>query len=372
MRIACLRATMTVLSALAFIVLATAHGAGAQEQGAGRPGGGEPVTVGVHVSPPFVMKDGARFVGMAVELWEELAARLQRPYTYREYETFGDLVRATEAGEVDLAVSNLTVTERRAQQIDFTQPWFDGGLRIMISEGSGAGFWDVMGGLSDSGYLRSYAWIALVILAAAVLLTAFDRHFDKDFPRRWRDGFAESFYTVMQVATTGRPASRKNLFGWVGRIWQGLWLMAGVAVLAFVTSSVTSVMTTLALTNQIHSIQDLAGRTVGVLRDTVAHEYVREAGLRHSSFLSIEEAVAALGDGSIAAIVEDAPVLEYYAHSHPRAGVRVVGRLFEPDKYAFGTPHGSGLRRPVTVQILAAHERGEIARLRTKYFGDDS
>src|SRR5690606_1949969 len=109
MRIACLRATMMVLSALAFIVLATAHGAGAQEQGAGRPGGGEPVTVGVHVSPPFVMKDGARFVGMAVELWEELAARLQRPYTYREYETFGDLVRATEAGEVDLAVSNLTV-----------------------------------------------------------------------------------------------------------------------------------------------------------------------------------------------------------------------------------------------------------------------
>ncbi len=371
MRIACLRATTTILCALAFILLAAAHGARAQEEGTDRPGG-EPIAVGVHVSPPFVMKDGARFNGMAVELWEELASRLERPYTYREYATFGDLVRATEAGEVDLAVSNLTVTERRAQQIDFTQPWFDGGLRIMVSAGAGAGFWDVVGGLSDSGYLRSYAWIALVILAAAVLLTAFDRYFDKDFPRRWRDGFAESFYTVMQVATTGRPASRKNLFGWIGRIWQGLWLVAGVAVLAFVTSSVTSVMTTLALTNQIHGIQDLAGRTVGVLRDTVAHEYVRGAGLRHSSFLSIEEAVAALGDGSIAAIVEDAPVLEYYAHSRPGAGVRVVGRLFEPDKYAFGTPHGSDLRRPVTVQILAAHERGEIARLRAKYFGDGS
>jgi len=370
MRCACLRATATILCALAFVVLAAALGARAQN-GPGRPGG-ELVTVGVHVSPPFVMKDGAHFDGMAIDLWEELAVRLGRPYAYREYDTFGDLVRATAAGEVDVAVSNLTVTEQRAQQIDFTQPWFDGGLRIMVGSGPRAGFWDVLDGLSDSGYLRYYAWIALVILVASVLLTVFDRHFDKDFPRRWRDGFAESFYTVMQVATTGRPPSRKNLFGWVGRIWQGLWLVAGVAVLAFVTSSVTSVMTTLALTSQIHGIQDLAGRAVGVLRDSVAHEYVRRTGLDHRAFLSIEEAVAALGEGSVAAIVEDAPVLEYFAHTRPGAGVRVVGPLFEPDKYAFATPHGSDLRRPLTVQLLAAHERGDIARLRTKYFGSGS
>jgi len=78
-----------------------------------------------------------------------------------------------------------------------------------------------------------------------VLLTFFDRRFDKSFPESWREGIAESFYTVMSVATSGKPAKRSNLFGWVGRIWQGLWLVCGVAVVAYVTSSVTSVMTTL-------------------------------------------------------------------------------------------------------------------------------
>src|SRR5699024_11761295 len=96
-------------------------------------------------------------------------------------------------------------------------------------------------GLSESGHLKAYAWLFFIIIVATVLMTLFDRRFDKDFPTRWREGIAESFYSVMSVATSGRPPSRKNLFGWVGRIWQALWLVCGVAVLAYVTSSVTSV-----------------------------------------------------------------------------------------------------------------------------------
>lgn len=75
---------------------------------------------------------------------------------------------------------------------------------------------NLISGLSDAGFLKAYAWIASIIVAATVFLTFFDRRFDTSF---------ESFYTVMSVATSGKPPSRKNLFGWVGRIWQGLWLV---------------------------------------------------------------------------------------------------------------------------------------------------
>ncbi len=202
-------------------------------------------------------------------------------------------------------------------------------------------------------------------------MTIFDRRFDQGFPRRWRDGFAESFYTVMQISTTGKPAVRKNLFGWIGRVWQGVWLMAGVVVIAYVTSSVTTVMTTLSLGNQIRGLQDLDDKTVGVLKGTVANDFVREQGFRHQPFLHLDDAVAALESGDIDAIIEDSPVLQYYAYTHPTKNVQLVGRQFEPDKYAFGLPQGSALRRPVTVEILSAQERDEIARLRTKYFGSD-
>jgi ABC-type amino acid transport substrate-binding protein len=266
--------------------------------------------------------------------------------------TLRELVQATASGGLDVAVTNLTITQGRAERIDFTHPWYDGGLRIMIDEDRASGFWDVVAGLHESGFLRAYAWLALVILAATILLTLFDRRFDRDFPTRWREGIAESFFAVMSIATSGR-AARKNLFGWLGRIWQGLWLICGVAVLAYVTSSVTSVMTTLALTNQIHNLGDLPGKTVGVFTGSIDEDFARESALR---------------DGRIAAILADAPLLEYYAATHPDEAVAVVGPIFEPDKYGFGLTLGSDLTRPLTVQLLGAHESGLLAELRAKYF----
>lgn len=173
----------------------------------------------------------------------------------------------------------------------------------------------------------------------------------------------------MSVATSGKMPSRKNLFGWVGRIWQGLWLVCGIAVIAYVTSSITSVMTTLSLTNQINSIEDLQGRNVGVFSGSVAEEFVRASSMRAVAYSNIDQAVAGLRNRRVAAITGDAPVLEYYAHTHQQIPVSVVGAIFQPDKYAFGLPHGSALTRPLTVQLLGAQEDGVVEQLRTKYFG---
>ncbi|MCT7377719.1 transporter substrate-binding domain-containing protein [Chelativorans salis] len=348
-------------------VLATG-GLRAQEEGA--PPSGQPLKVGLYVSPPFVMREDNRFTGMAVELWERVASRLDLQFDYQEIPTIRDLVQATVDGDLDIALTNLTITEGRAQRIDFTHPWYDAGLRLMVDEDQGAGFWDVVAGLRESGHLRAYAWLAFVIVVATALLTLFDRWFDKDFPRRWRDGIAESFYAVMSVATSGRPPARKNLFGWIGRIGQALWLVCGIAVLAYLTSSVTSVMTTLSLTNQINSIADLPGKTAGVFTGSVAEEYARENGIAVRSYREIEGAVAALVNGRIDAVIADAPVLEYYALQHPDVPVTVVGRIFAPDKYGFGLQHTSELTRPLTVEIIGEHDSGALETLRTKYFGE--
>jgi ABC-type amino acid transport substrate-binding protein len=143
-------------------------------------------------------------------------------------------------------------------------------------------------------------------------------------------------------------------------------------VLAYITSSVTSVMTAISLTNQINSLSDLPGKTVGVFTGSVAEEYAQESGLAARSFRNIDEAVAALRRGEIAAIVGDAPVLEFYAHTHRDAPVTVVGAIFEPDKYGFGLTHRSDLTQPLTVELLGAHESGLVEELRAKCFGDQS
>jgi polar amino acid transport system substrate-binding protein len=329
----------------------------------------QPVSVGLYLSPPFVMQEQGRFTGMAVELWESIAGPQGMQSEYRPFPTVRALIDAAANSEIDVAVTNLTITQGRAQRIDFTHPWFDAGQRIMVNEHQGTGFLDVVAGLRDAGFLRAYAWLAFVIAVATVSLTIFDRKFDPAFPRRWRDGVAESFFSIMSVAA-GKASGRKNIFGWVGRIWQGLWLIFGIAVLAYVTSSVTSVMTTLSLSNQINSLTDLPGKSVGVFTGSVSEDFARDSGFDRQSFPNIDEAVAALRDGSIDAIVGDAPVLEYYAHTHPEERVDVIGGLFEPDKYGFGLARNSPFTRRLTVEILGAHEHGLVEQLHSKYFGE--
>lgn len=332
----------------------------------------DPVVVGVYVNVPFVERGGdGTFSGMAVELWESLAESLGLTYRYVELESVRDLVNAAASGRIDVAVTNLTITEPRARRLDFTQPWYDGGNRIMVATDQEHGFATLVAGLRDAGFLKAYAWIAVVIVSATILLTLFDRRFDEGFPRRWRDGLAESFYTVMSVATSGKPPARKNLFGWIGRIWQGLWLVCGIAVLAYVTSTVTSVMTTLSLTNRITSLDDLTNQPVAVMTGTVQEEFVRNEGLRTRSYSGLDQAVTALLDGDVAAIIHDAPVLEYYAHTHHDQPVDVVGRLFEKDKYGFALPRESPLTRPLTLALLAALDSDKVEELQVKYFGSD-
>lgn len=346
------------------LMLVAAAGAGAQQV--------EPearqVDVGLYVSPPFVMEEGGGYTGMAVELWREIAAEQNLQSRYRAFDTLRDLVDATESGDIDVAVTNLTITEGRATRIDFTQPWFDAGLRIMVDKSQGGGFWALFRGLRDSGHLKGYLWLMLIILLATLLFTLFDRRFDSEFPRSWRDGLAESFYSVMSIATSGR-VQRKNLFGWIGRIWGGLWLVCGVAVVSYITASVTSVMTSLSLTSQINGLRDLPGKTVGVFSGSVAEEFAQRQGIAAMGFKDIDEAVKALSDGHIQAIVADAPVLAYYAHIHPELPLLLVGKTFEPDKYGFGLSRHGDLMRPLSVDIIGAYESGRIKELREKYFG---
>lgn len=167
------------------------------------------LVVGVYISPPFVERTGENtYSGMAIELWETIAERMGIDYRYVGYPTGRDLVEATANGEVDAAVTNLTITQDRAQAIAFTQPWYDGGLRIMVSNQAGGGLRGFMAGLADAGHLRVYACIILLVLFATVAVTLIDRRFDAEFPKRWSEGLAESFYNVMSIVTTGKAPHR--------------------------------------------------------------------------------------------------------------------------------------------------------------------
>ncbi|MAY62480.1 MAG: ABC transporter substrate-binding protein [Rhizobiales bacterium] len=333
----------------------------------------EEITVGYRTTPPFVMRgDNGEIGGMAAELWKRIAEGVQLSSRYVEYDTVADLLAATAAGEVDVAVGAISITEDRAEKVDFTQPWFDSGLRIMVDNTAASSLGNIWNGLAEAGYLKYYAWLVGLVLLGTIGLTVFDRRFDKNFPTRWRDGVAESFYSVMLVVTKGTLPSRSRLFGWYGRLFSALWLIVGIAAVAYVTSSVTSVMTSIAISSGIDGPEDLPSRTVGVFRGSTAENLMLQQGVQLVTYLDIETAVDGLRNNDIDAFVGDSPVLEYYKFRNPDLGLDVIGPLFSPEKYGFALPYADNSRiYPITLRLLALQEEGVVDEIADDYFGDE-
>lgn len=326
--------------------------------------------IGTYDSAPFVIYD-KRTTGMAIELWDYIADKYDLNYKYIEYPSTNDLINATHNGEIDLAITNLTITEKRAMKVHFTQPWYEGGLRLMVNSKMQGGLKSLINGLYKSGFIYAYLVLISAILLGTILITLFDRKFNPDYPKSWKEGLAEGFYAVMSIATSGKAPNRKNYFGWLGRIWQGIWLVCGVTILAFVTSSVTSVMTTIQLNHQIESIKDIGQDPIGVHKNTEAEDYAKEYKLNYKVYSSLNDAVKALQNNEVVAILEDDPILRYYIENNPDKKVKVVGRNITHDKYGFALPIHSVLNRPVTLAILNAVDSGYVKELKVKYFGEN-
>ncbi|EBI9056960.1 ABC transporter substrate-binding protein [Salmonella enterica] len=333
------------------------------------PAGGETVTVGVFVSPPFVMNKSGLYDGIAIDIWAEAAAQKGTDYRFKEFDSYSELLSALEKKEIGAAVTNISITEERAKRYDFSFPWYDSGLRLLTTRTPVVSTNSVLSKIYHSGYVMSYVWIGILIILATFLLTVFDRMFDRDFTRRWFDGMAESFYHIISLITTGKT-SHKQLFGAVGRILAALWMLVGVGIIAYVTSSVTSVMTAMQFTDNITEIGDLTGRKVGARKGSVSADILKEKGLEIYPVNHIVDGIDRLSDGTIAAIVGDAPVLEYYVKQHPYSKVQVTGRLFHHDKFGFAFPRGSCLTRDISLGIIRQTESGRVSEIKSRYLDD--
>lgn len=321
---------------------------------------------GVYVSPPFVMKDSTGYYsGMAIDLWELLEDEMGFVAEYIEYPSWSRMMEAVTSGEIDMAVSSISVTYERAKHLKFSFPWFDSGLRIMVKTTGQGTIWNE---LKRNGHLLAYLWIIVIIILLTVILTIIHRKRENTFPQNWIEGLTESLYRLILAIKTG-VVNNKD-YSWIGKILAAIWMIAGVGLVAYVTSSITSSMTTVALTHDIHSLADLPGKRVGVLSSTVAEEYMQNRGLPTIGYENMEEAAQALINNEIEAIVEDTPVLEYWAFTNPQHKVKVVGNIFHPDKYAFAAnKRHSEFMDSLSVKLIKLFDVEKVTTLKNNYFG---
>ncbi|ATO32714.1 Glutamine-binding periplasmic protein [Dickeya dianthicola] len=80
---------------------------------------------------PFEFKQGDKYVGFDIDLWDAIARQLNLNYTLKPMD-FSGIIPALQTRNVDLALAGITITEERKRAIDFSDGYYNSGLLVMV------------------------------------------------------------------------------------------------------------------------------------------------------------------------------------------------------------------------------------------------
>jgi ABC-type amino acid transport substrate-binding protein len=349
------------------------EGGGAAAQPAVPPSPAAPppvLRVATGVVAPFVLEQDGVLIGFSIDLWNAIAQRLGVRTTLVNTgpRNAPAQIAAVVDGAADVAIAAIPVTAAREEVVDFSLPFFDGGLHILaLAEGDP----DILTTLRDaaSPALAHTLLAGLVIglLLAHLLWLVERRHNPRAPPRGYLAGIGDALWGVMLIIATGEHGDRDTPSVVKRLTVASMWLF-GVVLIAQFTAIVTSSLTVQQLRSEIRGPEDLVGRRVASVAGSVAADYLKARGLDFVPITSPEQAITGLLQGQVDAVVYESPTLQYWAGRYGGGRVQLAGPLFHPEKYAIAVPTGSPLRKRINAALLEVMDNGTYDELRRRWF----
>jgi polar amino acid transport system substrate-binding protein len=328
---------------------------------------GKALRVAVKPIAPFVFRQGTQWTGFSIDLWQAIAQRLKVDTVWVEVKTVGEQLQAVQSGQADVAIAAITITGEREKTVDFTQPYFDSGLQIMVRADGSNRLLDAFGSIpwSTVGTLFGVAFVLMLVMANVLWLV--ERRTSQHFQKGYLKSVGEGLWGAALIIATGEHGDRNASVVAKRFTVFFMWLL-GVVLVAQLTATVTSSQTVERLNSNIRGPADLPGKTIASVRGTVAADYLTEQGLPYVDVASADEGYELVMQGKVQAMVFDAPTLQYGAARRGNGALRVVGPIFAPEKYGIAVADGSLWRKRIDGALLEMVEDGRYRELYNRWF----
>lgn len=310
------------------------------------------LVIGLKVTPPFVVQEGSgRPSGLSLAFWELIDDKIPAKIEYRWYDDLDEMLKAVANKELDLSINPITVTEKRMDSLDFSQPFFiSGTTAVRREQSSWAGFFD---SLFSREFFSAIAILAAVIFAFGFLVWIFERRKNPEqFAPGWQgllDGFWWSAVTMTTVGYGDKaPVSRGGRF--IGLIW----MFAAILLISGLTAGVASALTVNNIERKINGIEDLRRFESGTINGSGTAEYLEIYGLPNRYFEDVNSGLEAVKNGEIDIFLFDRPILEFYLERGSFQDLVLDHRNLKTDYYSFTYPKGSPLRETLDPKIVRA------------------
>ena len=360
---------------------------------------------------PFVMKKtthpGNVYEGFCIDLLNKLKETLK--FDYEIYpvpdNNFGSfdhvskewngMVRELLEGKADLAVASFTISSDRQKVIDFTQPYMDLGLTILIRSVTE----HVADYFTFMKPFRSDLWLAIAgtTVSFGIALWFFStfspfgfygrcvqiahhkvpvEHIKRRHTLRFTNSLWSSIaYYVGQSADSLHPVSAS------GRITVAFYWFSLLIILSTYTASLAASLTIRRFTSPISSVEDLSRQNeiaYGTVRNSQPQTFFETSSI--PSFITMWQYMKyhhTLLEGSAAgvqrvkkggfAFIWDSVVLEHVIHSEGCGTLTTVGKLFGKIGYGIGLPKGSPYTTQLSNAILELRSKGYLEMIEKKW-----
>ena len=334
----------------------------------------KPAVLKVATKPlePFSFQDGpdGKWTGFSIELWLRIAKRLGVETEFVNAGSVNKLIDTVKNGDADIGIAGITMNLKRERLVDFSHPFYNSGLQVMVeNKQESAGILAVIKGIFTAQFLTLIGGFFLILLFCGhIIWLAERRRADSDFASSYAQGVWDGFWwSAVTVTTVGYGDKAPK--GHAGKVVGLVWMFVSLFLISYFTASVTTALTLQSLEGGINGPQDLPRKVIASTTGSTAAKFARRQGATVREVgKDISEGYRLLKAGAVDAVVFDAPVLQYYSTTKDTS-LRVVGQVFEPERYGIAMPHGSPYRKKINEALHELEENGGYDELRRKWFG---
>ncbi|CAF3643389.1 unnamed protein product [Rotaria socialis] len=347
--------------------------------------------------------DPSRVEGYCVDLARVICHdRLKLPYKFLIETKYGKesekgiwdgMIGALVNRDADLAIASLTINGAREKAVDFSKPFIDLGISIMIRkpEKQKPGVFSFMDPLSKEIWMCvivSYLFVSGILFFVS-RSSSYEWYFENESDLVPRNKFSLenalffSFAAFMHQGVDLLPRSIS------GRVATSAWWFFSLILVSSYTANLAAFLTVEKLVTPIETVKDLAKQTeirYGAVRGGSTMAFFNKSTIttfksmwnfmqQHKDDVFVtsnREGIEKVRNakGKFALLLEST-LNEYVNERHPCNTMR-IGENIDAKGYGIATPLGSDLREAINIAVLELTESGFLERLKQKWYYERS
>ena len=328
--------------------------------------------VGVCDLPPWTIaptESTPYWSGLGALVWKNTAKNLDIDYTLSVH-TLPGLLEAVSKGDIDIAMTGIPIIPEHLARFGMAPPFDQSGISIATRVRSALSFASVTERVIAA---EITVWLCALLVFAGLFGLLFwivERKKNPTITGSGFRGFGESMWWSLTTLATVGYGDRVPTTG-KGKIIGALWMASGFLLMTIAAAVFTSALTAAQLQPLVKSPAELITSRVGVATGTTGDTYATGINIPAVRFATFEQAVTALREEKIDAIVGATTTLTYLVEQYPGDHITVLPRPLLRTFVSFGIRFGldPALEKRIDLEILKSAVSAEYSAMRGAMLG---